>query len=428
MADTYPISKIKVGNRQRTEQGDVDDLKESISRLDLIQPIVIDDEGNLIAGGRRLEACRQLGWKAIPVRYYSDLDAGVRMAIELEENVKRKNLPWKDEVFAIRKLHEYYSKLRGEPNTFYTAEQIGISRAQVSKCVEVAAALERGDERVAAAEGLSSAYNVVSRQIQRDVDDELARLDEVEEAPSETPTPEQKRARPADKDVLQADFLNFIGAWLKKPGRRFNFLHCDFPYGINLQNSEQGRMAQRGSYDDRPEVYWTLLDCLANNLEKLMIPSGHLFFWFSMSHYERTLATFDKLQGVKAQHFPCVWHKSDGKGIIPAPAYYGRRTYETALFITLGDRPILEPVAISYAAPTGDAAHPSQKPEPVLRHFFRMIVDGNTEMLDPTCGSGTALVAAEDLGAKRVMGLDTNKEHVEGARFRVSTARKMRLI
>jgi DNA modification methylase len=57
----------------------------------------------------------------------------------------------------------------------------------------------------------------------------------------------------------------------------------------------------------------------------------------------------------------------------------------------------------------------SIKPEPVLREFFRMFVDEFTTMLDPTCGSGTALRAAEGLGAKRVLGIEIDKEFVDRA-------------
>jgi hypothetical protein len=46
------------------------------------------------------------------------------------------------------------------------------------------------------------------------------------------------------------------------------------------------------------------------------------------------------------------------------------------------------------------------RPQPMLRHFFEMFVDEHTIMLDPTCGSGTALRAAEALKAKYVLGVE----------------------
>jgi DNA modification methylase len=68
----------------------------------------------------------------------------------------------------------------------------------------------------------------------------------------------------------------------------------------------------------------------------------------------------------------------------------------------------------------------SEKPEPMLRHFFGMLVDENTVMLDPTCGSGSALRAAESLGAKYVLGLESNEEFADRAREALAQFRTLR--
>ena len=44
-----------------------------------------------------------------------------------------------------------------------------------------------------------------------------------------------------------------------------------------------------------------------------------------------------------------------------------------------------------------------------------MIVDEYTNMLDPTCGSGSALRAAEALGASRMLGLEWNESFAADA-------------
>jgi len=74
-------------------------------------------------------------------------------------------------------------------------------------------------------------------------------------------------------------------------------------------------------------------------------------------------------------------------------------------------------------AETDRAIHMSAKPVPVLQHFFKMFVDGTTRMLDPTAGSGTALRAAESLGAKYVLGLEADKGFCEQANLAVRDAR-----
>ncbi|MDP9355970.1 MAG: ParB N-terminal domain-containing protein [Chloroflexota bacterium] len=87
-----PIDAIKVENRRREEFGDLAGLAESISRLGLLHPIVVDDDGRLIAGERRLRACRELGFLEIEARRWGSLSDAERDEIELEENVRRKDL------------------------------------------------------------------------------------------------------------------------------------------------------------------------------------------------------------------------------------------------------------------------------------------------------------------------------------------------
>jgi len=45
---------------------------------------------------------------------------------------------------------------------------------------------------------------------------------------------------------------------------------------------------------------------------------------------------------------------------------------------------------------------------------MQMFVDENTTLLDPTCGSGSALRAAESLGARHVLGLEKDEEYAKG--------------
>jgi DNA modification methylase len=110
--------------------------------------------------------------------------------------------------------------------------------------------------------------------------------------------------------------------------------------------------------------------------------------------------------------------KSDGAGLLPRPDYGPRRTYETCLFGWRGGRKITPrgTVANSVDLPTDSQCdHPSPKPEYVLKHFFPMIIDKHSKVLDPTCGSGSALRAAKAQGAEYVLGIEKNKDFAERA-------------
>lgn len=88
MTNRVPLSSILVGSRVRRDLGDLQALAESIALVGLLHPIVIDSQHRLVAGQRRLEAVKILGWETIPVTVI-DLDSIA--AGELIENSCRKD-------------------------------------------------------------------------------------------------------------------------------------------------------------------------------------------------------------------------------------------------------------------------------------------------------------------------------------------------
>jgi hypothetical protein len=80
----WPVERILVRDRKRKDLGDLKPLAESIAALGLLHPIVVRPDGTLIAGARRLAACRDvLGLAEVPVRVL-DIEALVRG--EADEN------------------------------------------------------------------------------------------------------------------------------------------------------------------------------------------------------------------------------------------------------------------------------------------------------------------------------------------------------
>ena len=56
------IETIRVKKRVRQNIGDIDALKESLRTYGLLNPITLTKDNELIAGERRLEAAKMLGW------------------------------------------------------------------------------------------------------------------------------------------------------------------------------------------------------------------------------------------------------------------------------------------------------------------------------------------------------------------------------
>ena len=453
---------------------DKDGLLASIAKHGVIQPILIDKGFKLIFGERRYTASTLVGHTDIPARFVEDLSTSEYEQLELIENLCRSELPWRDQVRAVAKLHSINladAKSRGETWSIdATAEQIGSSFAVCSRILRVWKDFD--SPRIQAATSMYQAFNTLSRLDERAEADALSTLVDAtselfDERPKEdgiggnagamdqqghgsysengtlmggsAPGAEGPSLPPASSPPLPipkppADAIQHISfiQWLAEySGPTFNFLHCDFPYGVNVFGGAWSGRNTWQTYEDKPDDYLTLIRALCENLDRVLSPSSHVAFWCSANIriQAATIEMFRELApSLIFNEFPLVWHKTDNVGIVPDPAREARRVVETCLYAARDDRKIVRTVSGAYGSPTNKDLHPSTKPEPMLRHFFQMFVDENTRMLDPTCGSGSALRAAESLGAKHVLGLEVDGEYAKNANTAMKNFRNLRKI
>lgn len=91
-AEQTPIDSIKIGDRDRTDFGDVAELAASIARVGLLHPVVVTANGDLVAGDRRLAAVRSLGWTHVPTTVAKIETLAEILQAEADENTCRKGL------------------------------------------------------------------------------------------------------------------------------------------------------------------------------------------------------------------------------------------------------------------------------------------------------------------------------------------------
>lgn len=129
-----PISDIKVGPRFRKDLGDLDTLAKSIQEIGLLHPVVINQNNELIAGARRLEACKSLGWNEVPVTFVpiQDIIKG-----ELDENTVRMDFKFSERVAILQEIERQRSKLerdnKGKRSAEIAATLTNSSPAQLYK-------------------------------------------------------------------------------------------------------------------------------------------------------------------------------------------------------------------------------------------------------------------------------------------------------
>ena len=486
LLDQFPrvsIHMIRVPEDRQRSAGRSDGLVDtghvqpSISRLGVLMPLLVEIENQdspspswrLISGECRLQSCRNLvasgklradngqDLETVPVRLSQDLSQLESSLFELTENVKRKDLSWQDLVRSLAEIHRLCRAMDSEWTLGETGEVASLSTSTVSMYLRVNA--ELGDTRIADASTVREAYNVLTRRDQRALGDALDELAVVPEVAAPAPAPAQAGGTaaaaagapapglvvplpgapgrvlvqpappPPQDDILTLSFLDWAPQYSGEP---FNLIHCDFPYGVE---AFQGDWAMRGKsggdrYDDSLQVYMDLVECLGRNLNRVASMSCHLMFWYSGRPEDPGPSRLRELcPELSWYNFPLIWHKSDSKGIAADWRHHPRHVYETCLFGIRGQRSILAVKNDLYSAPSDSGLHAHVKPEPMLRHFMSMMVDQTSRVLDPTCGSGSALRAAESLGAQRVLGLERDQEAAENARralrnFRILRATK----
>jgi hypothetical protein len=242
---------------------------------------------------------------------------------------------------------------------------------------------------------LSGFVSAQARKGSRELDEIVAGIDE-----PETPRDHHQ--------ILNEDFLTFAPQY---DGPRFNLIHCDFPYGIDSDESGQNP----SGYDDSAAVHEALLDCLVTHRDRLCADSCHIMFWCATNDYIPKFKFLTERFGFEVEPAPLVWIKPN-TGIVPDRLRRPRRVYEWAFLASRGHRAIANVRPNALASPaTKTVGHPHEKPEWMLTHFFEMLVDDTTVLLDPTAGSGSAIRAARSLGAKYALGLEKDPEHWEAA-------------
>lgn len=98
------INEIGIGKRIR-KNVDLDLLKISMSAIGQLQPIIIDNRYQLVAGYRRLAVARELGWETIDALVLNTDDKRMKLLIEMDENITRRD-------FTPDELDDGYSRVR----------------------------------------------------------------------------------------------------------------------------------------------------------------------------------------------------------------------------------------------------------------------------------------------------------------------------
>ncbi len=423
-----PLDSIIVGERTRKDLGDVQGLAVSIADLGLLHPVVVTPEGKLVAGERRLAACKLLGWSRVPVRIVDNLDDAQRLLrAERDENTERKNLS-PSEMVAQGKRLEAVEKPR--------AEEVRLGNLTQNELPEVESYhLGKTRDKVGAAVGVSGkTYQKAAAVVQAAEEDpdtfaplveRMDRTGKVDGAYKEVIREQKRRERLsaiAQVEALSQDARARVEVadcleWLPLHPGEFDCLIADPPYNT-------GRM-DWDSFDGNAEFLHFTREWIGMAFGALR-PAAHAFI-FCPSEYSADVEIILRDLGHRPKS-RIVWHHrnlSQGRVVTDRLA----RTYE--IVFHCGDSALhfadewddrrfdVQTFAVPQTNFGDEKLHQAQKPFELIRWLVELGTVPGARVLDPFCGAGTTAVVCRDLGRLCVT-LEKDPEFAAIARGRLA--------
>lgn len=408
MVNVVPIEKIQIGQRQRKSVGELDDLIESIKRVGLIHPIVVDSDLNLLAGERRLTACKMLGWNEVPIRQFNELGETERKEIELEENIRRKNLDWQEEVKAKLELDKLKRELygSGQPGQVATsgwrlkdtATSLGESVGNVSMDLQVAKALEKFPDLLNVS-SKTQAYKRYKQLLDRTIREALVEhidvndINDVENGAT----------------LLHGDCIELMR---EMPEESVDLIITDPPYGVAVDTSKVGR-EYIGTFDDSKDNWFDIVKVALDEMYRVLKVGGHMYMFFGTRNHVETMQLLDDSY-FEYDSISCIWYKGRMAGFPYNPKKRFRYCYEPFWFCWKGESKYMTAdVGCVFEVPLisgGSKTHPTEKPFELGRQLMELSSIEGEVVLDPFAGSGGLILAAHQ-NKRRVIAIEKDQDY-----------------
>lgn len=462
MQTTLPLSEIKVSERLRADMGDVEELAEAIRDDGLLHPVVVevihekDYSGtaddrlvyHLRCGGRRFAAYTLLSlnkvendkptfYLNIPVTIFNEMPAWQRTKIELEENLRRKDMTWQEKTIGIVKYHKAAvvaaSKDKEKWTQKMTGEMLGLDQASVSLAFTVFDAIKNNNEKVLNAASLTDAIKILVGEKLDAAQAEQMRLIQLKRAEqarlavgTTSPTTDgntvlatsvssavllsaREQAPETVSDKLQitkeqiaslyhqGDCLSVLPVLAKTC--TINHIICDPPYGIDLDNltrKDMGRFEslERVAATHTVEGNLKLLPAFLDVAYHAIAEDGFLCMFYDLDHHEKIKQWAEKI-GWTVMRWPFHWCKTSPClnnaaqcNITKAVehCYFFRRSKDSIIKKKQDKNFIL-------AGSVATNSHPFVKPFEVWEYLIETVSTEGQTILDPFAGEGSGLAS-----------------------------------
>lgn len=356
-AETVPIEDVKPhpNNPKKHPEDQVKRIAASISEYDWDVPIVVDEDLVIIKGHGRLKAAKKLNLDEVPVIIRDDLNKAEAKGSRIADNKTTEG--------------DYDDKL-------------------------LAATLKELDEEDADLEtGMSD----------EEIDDILAEVEEDQqvedpEAGGEKKTNEDAVTSRGEVWILGQHRLKIGDATDKEDvkdlmdGEKADMVFTDPPYGIDYQSNHREDQFEKLEGDE---------DVPDEPLMHVDYATAEDFAVYVWTRWDVYPAWFDKVADLAEPKNLIVWKKASGMGDLEG-SY--QPNHELCIYATSGRKLLRGTRDTSVWDISGDNAaeyqHPTQKPTDLAHRAIQNTCKADDTVLDLYAGSGSTLLAAEQLDRK----------------------------
>lgn len=407
-------SEVKLHpNRQRKEDATkhIEELRLSIERDGLLHAPVLDGDGFLVSGFCRLSAIARTSQPYyyagteilpgyLPVHRTHQTDPLSLHRIELEENIRRKNLSFMEEAAAVAELHRLQSLNNPDWNKTQTAEILAsaldkpqATPAEISKVTDsILLDKFKDDPDVAKAPTKQRAVKIAKAKTEALFREALGELVQVNSDQHE---------------VVQADILDYLS---NSPSGLFDGILADPPYGMGADTFGDQSFHGTHKYEDSAGYADAIYQALANHGYRVCKDEALLFTFLDIKRWWEVCGIFQSA-GWVVWPIPLIWFKGS-TGHAPQPGRFPKRTYEAILMARKGERPLNETFmdVLSFQH-EGDKVHAAQKPTGLYSKLLSACFLPGDLLLDPCAGSGPLLRAAKTT-AIRTVNVEMTSEYI----------------
>lgn len=378
IASLRPYSR----NSRTHSEKQLKQIADSIERFGFTNPVLVSDDGEIVAGHGRVEAARLLGRKSVPTLALSHLSEAERRAYVLADNKLALNAGWDREVLAI--------ELQALVDLEFDVELTGFSLAEIDLVLDEAGEADPGGTDA----GEDVVPEVTGRSVSRSGDLWLL-----------------GRHRLLCGDTRNAaDMDRLMG------GTRADLVFTDPPYNVAIDGNVCGLGSVRhrefafASGEMSSGQFTTFLTDTLGNIGRVMRDGAIAFVCMDWRHMGELLAAgeeaFTELKNL------VVWNKTNGG----MGAFYRSKhelvfvfkqgTAEHTNSFGLGETGRYRTNVWDYAGISSIgssrseelAMHPTVKPVALIADAIRDCSRRGEIVLDGFGGSGSTLIAAEKTG------------------------------